>query len=87
MKFTPELNSKNLQILNKVNKENQESFFKEEKISKPKWAYTKEELKKEEDDELEDLLDFADNLDFDAYMEDMEVKSLIGALRHRIDEL
>ena len=30
---------------------------------------------------------FAEDLDFDTYMEDMEVKSLVGALKHRIDQL
>ena len=42
---------------------------------------TKEQVEEEEEEELQDLLNFAEGLDFDDYMEDLEVKSLMGALK------
>ena len=59
--------------------------------NKPAWAYTKE-AKEVEDEELEnaeveDLLDFADNLDFEEFIDDLEVRHALKKLRERVSEL
>jgi len=60
---------------------------KKENKEKPKWAYTEEQVKAEEDEELDDLLNFTSNLDYDKYINDLEVKNMVAALKNRIDEL
>jgi len=60
---------------------------KEKNISKPKWAYTEEQLKQEEEEDVDDLLEFTSNLDYDKYINDLEVKHMVTALKKRIDEL
>ncbi len=42
---------------------------------------------KKEEEEIEELLDFAENLDFESYMEDFEVRSALRIVRDRIAEL
>ena len=41
---------------------------------KPAWALTEEQKEGREEEELEDLLQFASGLDFDKYIEDYEVR-------------
>lgn len=60
---------------------------KKEKDLKPKWAYTEKQLDDEEDGDLNDLLEFTNNLDYDKYINDLEVKGMVTALKKRIDEL
>jgi len=60
---------------------------KKDNKEKPKWAYTQEQVKAEEDEELDDLLNFTSNLDYDKYINDLEVKNMVSALKNRIDEL
>jgi len=60
---------------------------KKEKDLKPKWAYTEKQLEDEEEGDLDDLLAFTNNLDYDKYINDLEVKSMVAALKKRIDEL
>ena len=43
-------------------------------------------LDKEKNDE-DELLSFAESLDFDRYIEDMEVRTIMDGLRHRIAEM
>jgi hypothetical protein len=58
---------------------------------RPAWAYTEgaqeKELEEMEEAELEDLLRFTEELDFDKYVEDMEVKTALENLKERIDFL
>jgi len=54
---------------------------------KPKWAYTEDQLKQEEDQDVDNLLDFTKNLDYDKYIDDLEVNTMVTALKKRIDEL
>jgi len=48
---------------------------------------TEKEAEQEKDDEIDDLLDFAQNLDFDEFIDDLEVKSLVSALKHRVNQM
>jgi len=60
---------------------------KKKNKGKPKWALTEQELEQQEDKEVADLLNFADNLDYDTYINDLEVKNMVTALKKRIDDL
>eukprot|EP00741_Cyanophora_paradoxa_P004555 tig00000808_g4424.t1 len=60
---------------------------KKEKKERPAWALTEGELARQEEDEADDLINFATGLDFDRYMEDMEVRQKIKQIRQRVKEL
>lgn len=60
---------------------------KEHKEVKPKWAYTEKQVEDEEEENVDDLLAFTNNLDYDKYIDDLEVKHMVNALKKRIDEL
>ena len=55
--------------------------------TKPMWAMTEEGLEDAEDEELDQLLNFANNLDYDKYVEDYEVRNALAAVKNRIAEL
>ena len=57
------------------------------KVAKPQWAYTEKQLEEEEEENVDDLLAFTNNLDYDKYIDDLEVKHMITALKKRIDEI
>jgi hypothetical protein len=52
---------------------------------KPAWARTEEEAEEVEDAEAAMLVDFAKDLDYDAYIDDLEVRQALGVIRERID--
>merc|ERR1711998_306515 len=54
---------------------------------KPAWARTAEEEQEAEEDEAEDLLEFAESLDIDKYMDDYEFNEALAAAKARITEL
>ena len=63
----------------------QKAKLDKSKGKKPAWAYASkegqaQELEELEEDELEDLLRFTQELDFDKYLEDMEVKTALVSL-------
>jgi len=60
---------------------------KKENMEKPKWAYNEQQVKDEEEQDIDDLLEFTNNLDYDKYIDDLEVKHMVSALKKRIDEL
>jgi len=55
--------------------------------TKPEWAKTEAEIEKEEEEEVEDLLDFAKNLDYESFINDLEVKQALEVVKQRIDEI
>jgi len=59
--------------VNKLTKENVKEFTqkasKKQNKAKPAWAKTENQLKQEEDDEIDDLIEFAYDLDYEKYME------------------
>jgi len=54
---------------------------------KPAWARTEEQEAEAEEDEVEDLLEFAESLDIDKYMDDYEFNEALAAAKARITEL
>jgi len=64
---------------------------KQGKVSRPMWALTEDKAqeaseKKDEDDAME-LLAFAQNLDFEKYIDDMEIQTMMDQVKARIEEL
>ena len=44
-------------------------------------------MKDEEEQDIDDLLDFTNNLDYEKYVNDLEVKQMLLAMKKRIDEI
>eukprot|EP00941_MAST-03F_sp_MAST-3F-sp1_P004123 g4123.t1 len=69
----------------------QKKKLDDSKGKRPAWAYAEgkqeEELEELKEEELEDLLKFTQELDFEKYVEDMEVKTALENLKKRIDFL
>ncbi|KAJ8598421.1 hypothetical protein CTAYLR_007647 [Chrysophaeum taylorii] len=72
-------------------KEAESKVEAEAKLRRPMWALTEQQAGEAsellEGDKAEDLLAFAQNLDFDKYITDSEVSALIENVRSRIKEL
>ena len=60
---------------------------KSKKSSKPAWAKTEKQLEEEKEKEIDELLEFAYDLDYDKYMEDFEVKQAFEIIRDRVNEI
>lgn len=57
------------------------------KKEKPAWAKTEDQLHKEQEDEIDDLIEFAYDLDYEKYMEDLEVRQAIALIKERVHEI
>ena len=55
--------------------------------AKPKWAMTAAADEEEKEEEADELLAFADGLDFEKYVDDLEVRSALAAITKRISEI
>uniref|UniRef100_A0A0G4HM39 J domain-containing protein n=1 Tax=Chromera velia CCMP2878 TaxID=1169474 RepID=A0A0G4HM39_9ALVE len=55
--------------------------------ARPLWSMTAEELKQKEEGEQDELLHFAERLDFDSYLHDLEFRSTLETLAKRAKEL
>merc|ERR550537_1050831 len=55
------------------------------------WALTEDKADKQaeadDEEEAEELLDFAAGLDFDKFIDDMEVRAMMEQVKGRVDEL
>lgn len=63
----------------KLNKKNLEKV--------PKWARTKDQLDEDIDAEVDDLLNFTNNLDFEDVINDIEVRAAIKSVKGRVEEI
>merc|ERR1719428_2514314 len=57
------------------------------KLKKPKWAMTADAVEELDEEEAVELLDFADNLNFDEYMNDLGFREGVAALKGRANKL
>ncbi|CAD8120623.1 unnamed protein product [Paramecium sonneborni] len=55
--------------------------------TKPVWAMTKEEEEQHTKQEEDELLDFVENLDYDSYINDLEVNVMLKALQQRVSDI
>merc|ERR1712217_871475 len=58
-----------------------------QQASKPLWAMTEEEKDLFQDNEADDLINFAENLDYDKYVGDLEFRQGMEAMRDRMGKL
>lgn len=81
--------SKKVGGLNKENldKMSQKGGGQAKKSTQPAWAKSQEKVEQEEGEECDELLDFVDNLDYDKYIDDMEVQNMLNSLKDRIEGL
>lgn len=54
---------------------------------KPAWAMTETQVEEMEEAELNDLLEFAEKLDYEKYIDDLEVRQAVVAVQTRINEI
>lgn len=66
---------------------NKNKASKKQTKAKPAWAKTEEQLKQEQDNEIDDLIEFAYDLDYEKYMEDLEVRQAIALIKERVAEI
>lgn len=72
-------------VQRKLNKENLDRLGK--KKTNPAWAKSEQQNQEEESEECDELLDFVDNLDYDKYIDDLEVQNMLNSLKERIEDL
>lgn len=48
---------------------------------------TQNQVENQEDQEVDNLLNFVENLDFDNYVQDVELNAMLTSLKTRIDEI
>ena len=53
----------------------------------PAWAKTQNQIKKEKDQEIDDLIEFAYELDYETFVEDMEVRQALALIKDRVEEM
>ena len=57
------------------------------KNAKPAWAVTDKMREDEKEKEIDDLLEFAYELDYEKYMEDYEVRQALAIIKDRVNEI
>ena len=55
------------------------------KKSKPAWATTEKEMEEQKEAEIDELLEFAYDLDYDKYMDDFEVRQAFAIIQDIIN--
>lgn len=51
------------------------------------WAMTEKDLEDQKEKEIDELLEFAYELDYEKYMEDFEVRQALAIIKDRVDEI
>lgn len=60
---------------------------KSKKSAKPAWAMTEKATEDAKEAEIDDLLEFAYELDYEKYMEDYEVRQALALIKERVTDL
>ncbi len=55
--------------------------------AKPAWAMTEHDLEEQKEKEIDDLLEFAYELDYEKYMDDFEVRQALAIIKDRVKEI
>lgn len=90
--FPQKLTANNLKKLENPQEMEESSVMPPKKAPKqrnniPKWALTTDKLEENEEQECEELIEFMNTLDYQEYIEDYEVKSMVAALKKRVKEI
>jgi spore coat polysaccharide biosynthesis predicted glycosyltransferase SpsG len=57
------------------------------KKSKPAWATTEKQAEENKEAEIDDLLEFAYELDYEKYMEDFDVRQALAVIKERVAKI
>ena len=57
------------------------------KRQKPAWAKTHKQQEDEKEQEIDQLIDFAYELDYEQYMEDYDVRQALAIIKDRVNEI
>ena len=60
---------------------------KSKKSQKPAWATTEKQQEEEKEKEIDELLEFAYELDYDKFMEDQEIRLAFEVIKDRVEEI
>lgn len=60
---------------------------KKSKKTKPAWATTEKQQEEAKEAEIDDLIEFAYDLDYEKYMEDYEVRQALAIIKERVSEI
>ena len=60
---------------------------KAKKVTKPAWATTEKQQEEMKEAEIDDLLEFAYELDYEKYMEDFEVRQALAVIKERVNKI
>lgn len=60
---------------------------KSKKSLKPAWAITPKQEEDQKEAEIDDLIEFAYDLDYEKYMEDYEVRQALAIIKDRVTEI
>lgn len=84
-----ELTADNLRKLDALNERKEKADFKKkpEKAQKPVWAMTKEQVQQNEEQEVDELLDFFQTNNVNDFSQDEEVKDLLSNLKQKIEQM
>jgi hypothetical protein len=82
---------------NKLNEDNLSKFdqksvksskkSQKSKKSRPAWALTEKQQEEAKEEEIDELLEFAYDLDYDKYMEDFEIRQVFSIIKDRVNEI
>ncbi len=64
-----------------------DSNNRRKKKEAPKWALTEKKLEEEGEKEVDELIEFANNLDFEEYVQDDEIRDALQIIQTRVEEL
>lgn len=64
-----------------------QSSKKPKKSAKPAWAMTEKMTEDAKEAEIDNLLEFAYELDYEKYMEDFEVREALAVIQNRVNEI
>lgn len=60
---------------------------KQSKAARPAWALTEKDVEDQKEKEIDDLLEFAYELDYEKYMDDFEVRQALAIIKDRVNEI
>ena len=81
------LSVENLARMDGATKQAAKKKPKSRKGGKPAWAKTEKQQEEDKEAEIDALLEFAYDLDYDQYLEDFEVRQAFEVIRERVTEI
>ena len=81
-----QLDEKNIKVENKHEERNKDKDTKNMKKIQA-WAKTEKMVEEEKEQEIDNLINFAYELDYEKYINDLEFKNALNILKERVDKI